>query len=137
MPKVNGKIYYNNVTGDVLVIVNQNEGVWIRETDREEDIATYPQLKGVNEEVITCVELEWDEYKEDLLVSYPVRFENGVFLWQQFDDPPELPRYKPMSERIIELQKENNLLKAQNEALSGRTDFHEEVLTEIILSISS
>ena len=42
-----------------------------------------------------------------------------------------------MSERIIELQKENNLLKAQNEALVEKTEFHEEILTEIILTISS
>ncbi|MFO1442781.1 hypothetical protein KDN24_06080 [Bacillus sp. Bva_UNVM-123] len=39
--------------------------------------------------------------------------------------------------RIKELEKENTLLKAQNQALAERTDFHEEVLTEIILTINS
>ena len=34
------------------------------------------------------------------------------------------------------LQQENILLKAQNNALTERTDFHEEILTEIILTIA-
>ena len=38
--------------------------------------------------------------------------------------------------RIAELEQENLLLKAQNKALSERTDFHEEILTEIILTIA-
>lgn len=38
--------------------------------------------------------------------------------------------------RIAELEQENTLLKAQNKALTERTDFHEEVLTEIILKIT-
>lgn len=36
----------------------------------------------------------------------------------------------------VSLNKENALLKAQNRALCDRTDFHEDVLTEIILTIS-
>lgn len=39
-------------------------------------------------------------------------------------------------ERIAQLEQENKLLKAQNNALTERTDFHEEVLTEIILTIT-
>lgn len=39
-------------------------------------------------------------------------------------------------ERIAQLEQENKLLKAQNIALTERTDFHEEVLTEIILKIT-
>lgn len=38
--------------------------------------------------------------------------------------------------RIEQLEKENALLKAQNNALTERTDFHEEILTEIILTIT-
>lgn len=39
-------------------------------------------------------------------------------------------------DRIAQLEQENMLLKAQNSALTERTDFHEEVLTEIILTIT-
>jgi hypothetical protein len=38
---------------------------------------------------------------------------------------------------IEKLQQENILLKAQNQALSDRTDFHEDVLSEIILTMYS
>lgn len=40
-------------------------------------------------------------------------------------------------ERIAQLEQENRLLKAQNNVLAERTDFHEEVLSEIILTITS
>ena len=39
-------------------------------------------------------------------------------------------------DRIAQLEQENKLLKAQKNALTERTDFHEEVLTEIILTIN-
>jgi len=44
------------------------------------------------------------------------------------------PVYVPSDIEI--LQKENALLKAQNQALTERSDFHEEILTEIILTIA-
>ncbi|WP_277585835.1 hypothetical protein [Psychrobacillus antarcticus] len=37
--------------------------------------------------------------------------------------------------RIVELEKENILLKAQAQANSDRADFQEEVLTEIIMTV--
>lgn len=43
----------------------------------------------------------------------------------------------PTERKIEELEQENKLLKAQNAALVEQTEFHEEVLTEIILAINS
>lgn len=101
MPKVNGKIYYNNVTGDVLVIVNQNEGVWIRETSLADDIATYPQLKELDRNVISVKRLEWDQYAEDFATQRPVKIVNGRIQWQPLDSPPDAaPQPKPFSERL-------------------------------------
>lgn len=42
----------------------------------------------------------------------------------------------PQERKIEELERENTLLKARNNALSERTDFHEEILAEIILTIT-
>lgn len=47
----------------------------------------------------------------------------------------EEPLHEPTD--IEKLQQENKLLKAQNQALAERTDFHEDVLQEIILSMYS
>lgn len=52
------------------------------------------------------------------------------------DPTPVLPA-PTTEERIHELEQENKLLKAQNAALVEQTEFHEEVLTEIILAINS
>ena len=137
MPKINGKIYYNNVTGNVLLVINQNEGVWLRETTFAEDVATYPQLKEVNKDVIKLKRLEWDEFKSDFEVSRPVQFKDGFFLWSMFDQPEDAKPQEAISKKISNLEQENKLIKVKNEALSERGDFHEEVLTEIILMISS
>ncbi len=110
MPKVNGKIYYNNVTGDVLVIVNQNEGVWFKELTFkeafEQDVATYPQLKEIDRNVIGVLKLEWDQYKEDFLTQRAVKVVNGRITWQP-NPPPEVPpSEKPFSEKLADAEKE-------------------------------
>ncbi|MGX8177418.1 hypothetical protein ACWS7L_07980 [Exiguobacterium artemiae] len=111
MPKVNGKIYYNNVTGDVLVIVNQNEGVWIRETTFAQDVATYPQLKELDKNVISVLKLAWDQYKEDFMTQQAVKVVGGEIKWQPFNPAPSQPLDKPFSERLKDMEKQNNNLK--------------------------
>lgn len=120
MPKINGKIYYNNVTGNVLLVVNQNEGVWLRETTFAEDVATYPQLKEVASNVISVIRLAWDQYKQDFAVSRPVKVVDGKLTWELFDATPEQPPSRSVTEQIktLELQQ-----KQTNEDLSALMDF--------------
>lgn len=106
MPKINGKIYYNNVTGNVLLVVNQNEGVWLRETTFQEDVATYPQLKEVASNVISVIRLAWDQYKADFAVSRPVKVVDGKLTWVPLDAPETPAEDKPFSERVAELEAE-------------------------------
>lgn len=44
---------------------------------------------------------------------------------------------EPEPTEIELLQQENQLLKAQNQALQDKADFHEDILTEIILELHS
>lgn len=106
MPKVNGKIYYNNVTGDVLVIVNQNEGVWIRETTFAQDVATYPQLKEIDKNVISVLKLAWDQHKEDFMTQQAVKVVGGEIKWQPFNPSPSQPPDKSFSEKLADAEKE-------------------------------
>ncbi|QPI66369.1 hypothetical protein IR194_07690 [Exiguobacterium sp. PBE] len=106
MPKINGKIYYNNVTGNVLLVVNQNEGVWLRETTFAEDVATYPQLKEVASNVISVIRLAWDQYQADFAVSRPVKVVDGKLAWVPLDAPETPAEDKPFSERVAELEAE-------------------------------
>ena len=134
MPKINGKIYYNNLTGDVLLVVPQNEGVWLRETTFAEDVATYPQLKALSSDVISVIRLAWDQYKQDLAISRPVKVVDGKLTWVPFDTPEALPVEKPFSERIEELEQENQILTLRNEANATNYEFLEDVVTELILT---
>lgn len=134
MPKINGKIYYNNVTGNVLLAVNQNEGVWLRETTFAEDVATYPQLKEVASNVISVIRLAWDQYKADFAVSRPVKVVDGKLTWVPLDAPETPAEDKPFSERVAELESENKLLKLQSEAHTTNYQFLEDVVTELIIT---
>ena len=111
MPKINGKIYYNNVTGDVLLVVNQNEGVWLRETTFQEDVATYLQLKEVASNVISVIRLAWDQYKADFAVSRPVKVVDGKLTWVPLDAPETPAEDKPFSERVAQLETEGEVMR--------------------------
>lgn len=52
-------------------------------------------------------------------------------------DPTPNPSGPTPEEKFAQLEQENKLLKAQNTALVEQTEFHEDVLTEIILAINS
>ena len=107
MPKINGKIYYNNVTGNVLLVVNQNEGVWLRETTFAEDVATYPQLKEVDDDIISVIRLAWDQYKADFTVSRPVRVDDGKVKWELFDATPDSPPELSISEQLAKVERDD------------------------------
>lgn len=134
MPRINGKIYYNNLTGEVLLVTHQNDGPWLRETTFAEDVATYPQLKGLSGDVISVIRLAWDQYKQDLTVSRPVKVEGGKIMWVPFDTPEAAPTDKAFSERLAELEHENKRLRLQNEAHTTQYQFLEDVVTELILT---
>jgi hypothetical protein len=68
----------------------------------------------------------------DIYVEYIL---NGTF-------PNEFPNTHPFmvikaNKNNERLEKENQLLKAQNQALADKTEFHDDVLTEMILAIYS
>lgn len=55
----------------------------------------------------------------------------------EIDEIINAPTEPTLEEKFAQLEQENKLLKAQNAALVEQTEFHEEVLTEIILAINS
>lgn len=123
MPKINGKIYYNNVTGDVLVIVNQNEGVWIRETTFAQDVATYPQLSGINDDIISVMTLRWGQHAEDFLTQRAVKVVDGVIKWQPSDMPEKSEPDKPFSEKLDDLQHDRDDLATRMQDLEDMLVF--------------
>ncbi|WP_214812023.1 hypothetical protein [Exiguobacterium sp. s181] len=106
MPKVNGKIYYNLVTGDVLLFINQNEDAWIVEKTLEQDIASHNQLQAVDKNVIGLIRLQWDQYKDELSVSDPVKVDKGKVLWRAKGQLPTTQPEESFTNRIKELEAE-------------------------------
>lgn len=134
MSRVNGKIYYNNATGDVLIYIPQNEGPWVSEKTLQQDIASFPVLQSVSTSVISVIRLAWDQYKEDFAVSRPVKVVDGKLTWVPLDAPETPAEDKPFSERVAELEAENKLLKLQSEAHTTNYQFLEDVVTELIIT---
>ncbi|MCM3281509.1 hypothetical protein M3591_13465 [Exiguobacterium sp. MER 193] len=117
MPKVNGKIYYNLVTGDVLLFINQNEDAWIVEKTLEQDIASHNQLQAVDKNVIGLIRLQWDQYKDELSVSDPVKVDKGKVLWRAKGQLPTTQPEESFTNRIKELEAEKEMTsKRLNEA---------------------
>lgn len=106
MPKVNGKIYYNLVTGDVMLVIDQKEGTWFVENTLEKDIASSPQLQAVDKNVIGLIRLQWDQYKDEFSVSDPVKVDKGKILWRAKGELPTTQPEESFTNRIKELEAE-------------------------------
>ena len=133
MPKVNGKIYYNNVTGLVLLTLEQSDTTWGRETTFDEDVRINSQLQGVDRNVISVIRLAWDQYKADFAVSRPVKVVDGKLTWVPLDAPETPAEDKPFSERVAELEAEKVANAARMEELKlemarSNTDMFETML---------
>lgn len=134
MPKVNTKIYYNNTNGEILLVLNQNEGPFVQESSFEKDIVTFDALKGINRNVISVLKLAWDQYKEDFITQQAVKVVAGEIKWQPFNPAPSQPPDKPFSERLKDMERKNQMLQLQNQAQTTQYQFLEDVVTELILT---
>lgn len=94
--------------------------------------------------------VEGDELPEGFVTTYFDTSEQGYFKprhvnneWvegmtqEEIDEIINAPIKSTLEEKFAQLEQENKLLKAQNAVLVEQTEFHEEVLTEIILGIYS
>lgn len=138
---VGRKIFYDNTTGNVIFDTGERRGSVIP-TTAEQDIAVYTILSERNRETFDCVELDYGQYAQDFAecIGYRINTDTKEVEFSYPDGTEETvePVYRePLSEQVGNLQRENTLLKAQNNILVERMDFHEEVLSEIILTITS
>lgn len=142
MTRIGRKLFYEIETGNIIQVTEERQGAVVA-TTIEQDIATYTALSERNRETFDVLELPFGAYAQDFaegmqIIGVDIETKTPIFEYPNVSDPNEpIVTVVPLSEEINALKKENTLLKAQNHALSDRTDFHEEVLTEIILVINS
>ena len=143
MNVIGRKIYYDKATGNVIVDTKEHSGFVIK-TTKEQDFETYVQLSERNPETVGLLELEYGQYAvdfDDVLAKkgdYRVNPEtNELEFWYPDPNDPEQPPVfqRPLSEEVEELKQENILLKAQNSALTERTEFIEDVIAEMAIQV--
>lgn len=133
------RIYYDNITGNPIVDVGESRG-FSMPTSVEQDIVTYKKLTDRNRETFDYIELEYGQYAQDFAESNGYRVNPETkdleFSYPDSNEPEAPPVYQdPLSEQVEELKQKNILLEAQNNALSERADFIEDVVAEMAIQV--
>jgi hypothetical protein len=107
MMKVGRKIYYDKMTGCVIVDTGERFGA-VRETTTEEDFQAYKALSERNPETVGMIQLEYGQYSQDFMECNGYRV-NPETLEIEFSYPdPSQPEpiiyQKPLSEEIADLK---------------------------------
>lgn len=137
--EIGRKIYYDITTGNVIVDTGERQG-FVMPTTIEQDIETYKALSERNRDTFDVIKLEYGQYAQDFAecIGYRVNPETKELNFS-YPDPnePEVeqPYEAPLSEKVASLEQENQLLKAQNNALSERADFIEDVVAEMAAQV--
>lgn len=130
-------IYYDKVTGEIL---HDTGEVHHTDPDYEAKRDPFSNIKKLMErdpESVGIIKLDPREFAQDFNEGALARV-NPDTLELEFiyfdpnspDDPPPAPQ-PPLTEQVAELRQENMLLKAQNSALTERTEFIEDVIAEM------
>lgn len=106
MPDIGAKIYFSNITSEVLRFVPEKSGPWVAETSFMEDIRQFPELQGFDPEEVGVVRIAYGELSEDLLTQIPVTVKKGIVQWVPIDNPAEPSRATPFSERLAAVETE-------------------------------
>lgn len=134
------KIYYDKLTGNVIVNTGERSG-YVVETTIEQDFATYSALLERVPETVGMIKLEYGAYAADyeeggFITRIDLETMEPLFSYADPIDPetPQEPR-PALSKQVEDLVQENVLLKAQNSALSERADFVEDVIAEMATQV--
>ena len=135
MEKINvGKrIYYDKITGEVILNTGDKQGVVIPMT-AEQEIASYTALSERNRETFDVLELDYGEYARYFAETNGYRINPDTKQIEfSYPDPNEVEPSEPIYQEP--LSAEVKLLKAKNQVLSEQVDFHEELIIELAMQI--
>lgn len=107
------KIYYELVTGDVILTVPEKHSNTAINTTKEQDFAMYDVLAARNPKSIGVVQLDYGQYRAEFQSARSVKvdLETGGLLF-------EYPAYEqPLTEQVKALKVQNDNLIAENELL--------------------
>lgn len=139
MKEVGRKIYYNVFNGQPIVVVPEMQGDFVP-TTMEQDIATYTDLYNRQRDSFDVLNLPYGAYAQDFIECLWFQVNTVTkeleFVYPLPGESEDSPVYrKPLSEELDGLKQENTLLKAQNQALTERADFIEDVVAEMAIQV--
>lgn len=122
--QIGTKIYYCNITGNVIKIIGDMLG-YIRETSIEEDFLIYEELKERNRDSVGLIQLEYGKYlllsKNSTGVIVDLGTKELIFTYKEMSQPPQEPTLEDMVKeqgyKISTLESEFKKVKEQNERI--------------------
>ena len=117
--QIGTKIYYCLFTGNVIKIIGDMMG-YVRETDFNEDIEIYTELKERDKDTIGLLQFSYGEYpilsKGSTGVMVDLETKELIFSYEELPTPPQEPTWEEEIEKKISiLEGENKQLKLEQE----------------------
>lgn len=139
MESIGRRIYFDVLTGDIITDIGERYGA-VTTTTVEQDTANYKALSERHRNTFDFIELNYGEYSQDFLecsgYSVDPSSQEIIFAYPDPNEPEvEQPYRPPLSTEVDELKHENVILKAQNNALSERADFVEDLIAEMAMQV--
>jgi hypothetical protein len=114
--KIGRKIYYELITGNVILATSEMQGSVIP-TTIDQDFFNYAELKERTKETVGVIKLEYGEYAQDFATcsGFTVNKDSKelVFTYPTNPGEPPVTPSKPLSEQVTDLKTENSSLKQQ------------------------
>lgn len=119
--QIGSKIYYCNITGNVIKIICDMRG-YIKETSKEEDFKIYSELKERNPNTVDLIQLEYGEYKklskESTGVKVDLENKKLIFTYDHLskepNEPTEIEKLNLKIDELTEAQKQQDKILLEN-----------------------
>lgn len=146
--QIGTKIYYCNITGNVIKIIGDCQG-YVRETTFDEDYEIYSELKEREKSSIRLLQFEYGEYpklsKGSTGVMVNLETKELIFSYDELPIPPQEPsKIEIIQDKISVLEAENEKLKVEEEKqneeilvnMLANTEMFEMILGEQPMTLS-
>lgn len=140
------RLYFRKDTGVYIYRNYMNDygsNSFLRLPTVEEDFSSFSFLAEYNVESVLVIELEEGEYTNEIEraknnISIDVETLEMSFKYPDMEEGEVVvPPISNLNTQVKELQQENQILKAQNNAITERADFIEDIIAEMAMVVYS
>lgn len=141
--QIGTKVYYCNITGNVIKIIGDMLG-YIRETSIEEDFLIYEELKERNRDSVGLIQLDYGKYlllsKNSTGVIVDLETKELIFTYEEMSQPIQEPTLedivKEQGYKISSLESENADLLLDSAIKDSKISILENDLADLTLEIA-